>query len=244
VETDRDAILKRFDELGVWRRGDQRAPHKPLLVLYALGRWRRGQADVSFREAEPELKALLRDFGPPRRSDHSEQPYWRLQRDGVWTVHASAGLAVKKGDEIHRVTALHSHDVRAEFPSDVRVALTADPGLVAAIASLILERTFSRRRQGARFAAFLSRPSTCDSPGLLRFCADFDEMTGADSVLLAEGRVGRSDRSALRQIEGNRLCLSAHLSSRVKVPERQAESERSAGIRPATLTPAKVVGTT
>ena len=41
-----------------------------------------------FREAEPELTALLREFGPPRKSDHPEQPFWRLQRDGVWVVNA------------------------------------------------------------------------------------------------------------------------------------------------------------
>ena len=28
-------ILERFDELNIWKQGDQRAPHKPLLVLYA-----------------------------------------------------------------------------------------------------------------------------------------------------------------------------------------------------------------
>lgn len=72
--TDDDAIIKRFDALSVWQQGDQRAPHKPLLVLYALGRWQRGLAEVTFREAEaePELAALLREFGPPRRSDHPE----------------------------------------------------------------------------------------------------------------------------------------------------------------------------
>jgi hypothetical protein len=31
------AHLKRFDRLNVWTQGDQRAPHKPLLVLSALG---------------------------------------------------------------------------------------------------------------------------------------------------------------------------------------------------------------
>jgi len=36
--TGRDEILRRFDRLNVWRRGDQRAPHKPLLVLLALAR--------------------------------------------------------------------------------------------------------------------------------------------------------------------------------------------------------------
>src|SRR5436309_3995253 len=36
---DGTSILDRFDDLSVWKQGDQRAPHKPLLVLYALGRW-------------------------------------------------------------------------------------------------------------------------------------------------------------------------------------------------------------
>jgi len=55
---DTEHVLRRFDELTVWKQGEQRAPHKPLLVLYALGLWQRGQAEFSFREAEPALKAL------------------------------------------------------------------------------------------------------------------------------------------------------------------------------------------
>jgi putative restriction endonuclease len=85
----RDELLSRFSRLAVWRRGDQRAPHKPLLALYALGRWANGQRDaVPFRDAARDLTALLREFGPPRRSDHPEQPFWRLQRDGVWSVQS------------------------------------------------------------------------------------------------------------------------------------------------------------
>src|SRR5918994_7927588 len=110
---DGGAILKRFDELGIWKRDDERAPHKPLPVLYALGRWQRGQIDVTFREAEPELTALLREFGRPRKSDHPEQPFWRLQRDGVWTVQAPPDLPLKAGDTIPRVGELRSNDVRA-----------------------------------------------------------------------------------------------------------------------------------
>jgi putative restriction endonuclease len=70
-----ETILSRFDVLSIWKRGDQRAPHKPLLVLYALGRWQAGQKDVTFCHIEPDLKALLREFGPPRKSDHPEQPF-------------------------------------------------------------------------------------------------------------------------------------------------------------------------
>jgi putative restriction endonuclease len=94
-----DPLLKRFDAMSVWRQGDQRAPHKPLLVLYALGRWQRGLAEVTFREAEPALTALLREFGPPRRSDHPEQPFWRLQRDGARAVR-SEGVRLGCSDTI------------------------------------------------------------------------------------------------------------------------------------------------
>jgi putative restriction endonuclease len=80
---DSEAILDRFDDPSIWKQGDQRAPHKPLLVLYALGRWQRGQTDVTFRQTEPDITALVREFGPPWKSDHPEQPLWRLQRDGV-----------------------------------------------------------------------------------------------------------------------------------------------------------------
>jgi putative restriction endonuclease len=87
----REAILSAFGTLNVWSRGGQRAPHKPLLVLYALGRWSRGERDdLTFREAAPDLTALLKEFGPPRQSYHPEYPFWRLQNDGVWAVHADA----------------------------------------------------------------------------------------------------------------------------------------------------------
>ena len=51
-------------------------------------------------------------------------------------------MALKKGADIPRVTELRSHDVRAEFSADVRAALAADPGLVAAIATRVLDRHF------------------------------------------------------------------------------------------------------
>src|ERR1700756_2087553 len=115
-----ESILKRFDDLCIWKQGDQRAPHKPLLVLYALGRGQRGEAEVPFRQAEPDLTALLREFGPPRKSDHPEQPFWRLQRDGIWTVRAPSGLPRKTGDSIPRVTALRSPEVRAASQATFR----------------------------------------------------------------------------------------------------------------------------
>jgi hypothetical protein len=84
-------ILSRFDSLNVWKRGGQRAPHKPLLVPYGLGRWTRGQVDVPFAEAEKDLTSLLKEFGP-RQSYHPEYPLWRLQRRRL-------GRPAPRGDE-------------------------------------------------------------------------------------------------------------------------------------------------
>ena len=137
-----DDVLKQFDRLNIWKQGDQRAPHKPLLVLYALGRWQQGQTEVSFRTVEKDLTGLLREFGRPRTSDHPEQPYWRLQNDGVWTVQASDDLPRKIRGDIPTVTALRSHDVRAGFSEVVKAALTADPSLLVRIATSLLERHF------------------------------------------------------------------------------------------------------
>jgi putative restriction endonuclease len=71
----REHVLHLFEKLNVWSRGDERAPHKPLLVLYALGRWSRGEtADVSFEQLDPVLTGLLKEFDPPRQSYHTEYP--------------------------------------------------------------------------------------------------------------------------------------------------------------------------
>jgi putative restriction endonuclease len=60
----------------------------------------------------------------------------------VWIVYAPAGLLFKTNDDIPRVGALRSPEVRAEFSPDVQAALAAYPDLVAAIAGRILERHF------------------------------------------------------------------------------------------------------
>jgi putative restriction endonuclease len=80
--------VKRFDKLNVWKRGSVRAPHKPLLVLYALGRWQNGETQIPFSEAVTPLTELLRDFGPQRMTFHPEHPFWHLENDGVWKVES------------------------------------------------------------------------------------------------------------------------------------------------------------
>ena len=60
-----DEIIKAFDSLRVWQRGDRRAVHKPLLVLFALARVAAGAARViDWNDADLRIKELLDEFGP------------------------------------------------------------------------------------------------------------------------------------------------------------------------------------
>lgn len=78
-------IRARFDDLTVWKRGDQRAPHKPLLLLYALARYARSEGRlIPYAEIDPALERLLFEFGPPRKAHHPEYRFWHLQNDGGW----------------------------------------------------------------------------------------------------------------------------------------------------------------
>src|SRR5687767_10376185 len=117
------AVLNRFEKINVWKKGAQRAPHKPLLILYALGRWQRGLKSVTFAEVEEDLTKLLKRFGRPRKSNHPEQPFWRLQNNKVWVVHVPPNLPLKAGKDIPLIGGLRRPEVYAEFTDDVQAAL-------------------------------------------------------------------------------------------------------------------------
>lgn len=81
-------ILGDILSVGTWKRGDVRAPHKPLLLLLALARIQNGDSRlIPYAELESKLKSLLLDFGPPRQNVRAFYPFWRLQNDGdFWEI--------------------------------------------------------------------------------------------------------------------------------------------------------------
>jgi len=56
-------------DLNLWKRGSQRGPHKPLLVLDALRKRCRGEDRwIALHEIDEDLAALLREFGTTREN--------------------------------------------------------------------------------------------------------------------------------------------------------------------------------
>jgi putative restriction endonuclease len=138
-----ETLLQQFDQLNVWSRGGERAPHKPLLVLYALGRWSRGETgDIPFADVDRDLTPLLKEFGRSRRSYHPEFPFWYLKNDGVWEVRSSSPLKMRIGSSSPLKSELLANNVQAGFSDDVQQALRADPSLIGKIAGRLLEEHF------------------------------------------------------------------------------------------------------
>jgi len=136
------AIRDEFLDIVVWSRGAQRAPHKPLLILYALGALMRGQEKLGFIELEQPLRELLKEFGPVRQAYHPEYPFWRLRNDGVWLLDNAGHCAIRASNTDAKISELREHNVLGCFRPDIIQAFKADPLLLSDVVQAVLEAHF------------------------------------------------------------------------------------------------------
>lgn len=147
-----DDLRDRIAALTVWRSGGRRAPHKPLLLLFALARFADGTRRFPFSAIEGSIRSLLHDFGPAGSEKNPHPPFWRLQQDGVWTVEPTDGIVLtSSGDPT--LTSLRVVDPAARFPGEVATLLSAHPELVAEFAETLLEAHFPPTRHDEILAA-------------------------------------------------------------------------------------------
>ncbi len=139
---DKVKIKEKFQNLTLWRRGGERAPHKPLLILYALGRLLRDEKRfIVFEDIDLEVSQLLMDFGPERKSYHAEYPFWRLQKDEIWELNQTENIHVTKSGDV-RKRDLIREEVAGGFPSDIFQELQADSQLFQEIVQGLLDSNF------------------------------------------------------------------------------------------------------
>ena len=139
---DRGLILQKFKTLNLWQKGGKRAPHKPLLVLYAIGKLLRAESRlIAYSDVEEKLGKLLQEFGPWESSNRPEVPFWRLRNDGVWEVSDADKIRqTKSGDA--RITDLRRYEVAGGFPEPIALCLRNDPKLSFEISQNLLDAHF------------------------------------------------------------------------------------------------------
>lgn len=132
-----DELKTKIQKLSIWKKGDQRAPHKPLLILYALGQMQ-AQSDrlLSYEETRVRLTELLREFGPIRKSYHPEEPFVRLKKDGIWMLDREVNEKSPNNRQL-----LNDH-VSAGFTSEVFGLLNEDQSLMQEVSQVILDKHF------------------------------------------------------------------------------------------------------
>jgi putative restriction endonuclease len=131
-------VLERFASLRQHQRHGQRSPHKPLLVLLALGRLAAtGSSELPWSTAESELADLIAEFGPPSRTSRAQSaayPFTRLRADGVWVLNRDVQMDL--------VGPLASNHITGRLEPSVESALRDDPALIPAAARALVLSNF------------------------------------------------------------------------------------------------------
>ncbi|KZZ35387.1 MULTISPECIES: phosphorothioated DNA-binding restriction endonuclease [unclassified Oleiphilus] len=129
--------------LSVWEKGEVRAPHKPLLTLLILGHYQNGHSRlVKYMDIEKKLNALLKEFGPYRKSYHPEYPFWYLKNDQFWELDNVEGFRLKKGKNQPLVSEFKKHNPNGGFTKEIYDGICTAPSLIVEIAENLLDSHF------------------------------------------------------------------------------------------------------
>ncbi len=135
-----DEFRARIANLTQWSQGDIRAPHKPLLLLYALARFAEGTERFPYKETEPVLLRLLQDFGPPRKKVQAFS-FWRLPTDALWEIEGSENVRLTGSGDWYLTDARRENPI-GRFPAEIEAVLRSEPSLIAEATYSLLDAHF------------------------------------------------------------------------------------------------------
>jgi putative restriction endonuclease len=164
--------LERAAKLRQWTGNGVRAPHKPLLLLYALGRFQEdAEGELRYSAVEGDLKRLLAEYGPANRTTPA-YPFHHLVSDGVWEVRTDRGA----GSPGSAVLELRAAGAAGRLVPELRAALRREPSLLGRMAGVLLDLHFPPSLHG----------ELCEAVGL--------ELEPAETGVLVAGRRQRDRR--------------------------------------------------
>lgn len=142
----RAEILALFEKIRVFQRNEQRAVHKPLLVLFNLGRIARGEPRmVEYAQADAPLKQLLIEFGPSSSPNSRHYPFWHLatgSQGKLWDLDGPPRILDRAPGATPNMGELRESHVKGGFPAELDAVLRSDTALIGEIARRILAAHF------------------------------------------------------------------------------------------------------
>lgn len=131
-----EGVAERLTSLRQYQGDGERAPHKPLLVLLALGQLTAsGSSSMPWSLVEDRLGGLLAEFGSPKKGAPTPAyPFTRLRSDGVWQLTRDVPN--------DNVGPLNSEPIEGHFTADIEDELRRSPDTVFAVARALVEGQF------------------------------------------------------------------------------------------------------
>ena len=130
--------LTRLATLRQHQQDGRRSPHKPLLVLLALGQLAvTGSSKLAWSDTATRLAALIKEFGPTSKTGRAQSaayPFTRLRSDGVWQLDHDVPMDL--------ITPLAAGQVVGQFEPSLEAVLRANRALVHAAARGLVESHF------------------------------------------------------------------------------------------------------
>ncbi len=127
--------LARLAALRLHQQDGRRSPHKPLLVLLALGTFAaNGSSELPWSVAETRLARLIAEFGPATTTSQAQRaayPFTRLRSDGVWQLDHEVPMDLVRPLAEQRVVGRFESSLEAALRADPHLVLTAARGLVS-----------------------------------------------------------------------------------------------------------------
>lgn len=143
------SLQQAVTNITIWRKGEQRAPHKPLLLLYVLAGYQNGHGRLFNYSSEirDNLHGLLERFGPQRAQYRPDLPFWRLQGDGFWELKNAEHCSTSGSSRQPPAGELVEHNVAGGFDEQHYALLIKSKNLIDSLAQQILETHFTESIQ-------------------------------------------------------------------------------------------------
>jgi putative restriction endonuclease len=144
---DKVEIIRKFQTMRQSTEGKVTAPHKPLLVLYAIGRLLRDQDPLRpfpyCSEIDKNLGKLLEEFGPRESKSRTHQPFWRLKNDKIWEIRDPQKKCVRQTSKKDAFKSdLRKYNIIGGFREAIAEQFLNDSELVAEVVQMLLYKNF------------------------------------------------------------------------------------------------------
>ncbi len=141
-------IIDKFSKVRVYKEKGKFFLHKPLLLLYALGRcYQNRERLMPFSEVDEYLYRSFEIFYPEGNEfRNTHYPFGKLENDEIWEVVGSKSLSRTSVGHLFR-GELFDKNVHGGFTQEIYSQLVGNKDLIAEIANIIIDMYLNPQRR-------------------------------------------------------------------------------------------------